>query len=59
MLACLGLFPIRVQNCLYPSSLRKHDYSNILKIYNQKGKSLDKKSDIFHIPVKNIACGTR
>ena len=40
-------------------SLRKHAYSNILKISPPKKnwKFSDKKSDIFHIPVQNIDCG--
>ena len=39
-------------------SLRKHAYSNILKILQLKrGKFTDKNSDIFHIPAQNIDCG--
>ena len=40
-------------------SLRKHAYSNILKILQppKKGKFSDKNSDIFHIPAQNIDCG--
>ena len=40
-------------------SLRKHAYSNILKILPpKKWKFLDKKnSDIFHISAQNIDCG--
>ena len=39
-------------------SLRKHAYSNILKILQppKKGKFSDKNSDIFHIPAQNIDC---
>ena len=41
---------------IYP--LRKHAYSNILKILQQKKEnSLIKNSDIFHISVPNIDCG--
>ena len=39
-------------------SLRKHAYSNILKILQPKPeKFLIKKSDIFHISAQNIDCG--
>ena len=39
-------------------SLRKHAYSNILKISPQKKwKFSDKISDIFHISAQNIGCG--
>ena len=39
-------------------SLRKHAYSNILKISTPKTESFQKKnSDIFHIYAKNINCG--
>ena len=40
-------------------ALRKHAYSNILKILPiKKGKFSDKKkSDIFHISAQNIDCG--
>ena len=38
--------------------LRKHAYSNILKILPSKnGNFSDKKSDIFHISAQNIDCG--
>ena len=40
--------------------LRKHTYSNILKLYNQKRGFFFfqiKNSDIFHIPAQNIDCG--
>ena len=41
-------------------SLRKHAYSNILKILPPtKWKFSDKNSDIFHISAQNIDCGTR
>ena len=40
------------------SSLRKHAYSNILKILQpKKGEFSDKNSDIFHISAQNIDCG--
>ena len=40
------------------SSLRKHAYSNILKISPPKTlKFSDKNSDIFHISAQNIDCG--
>ena len=39
-------------------SLRKHTYSNILKITPPENyKFSDKNSDIFHISVQNIDCG--
>ena len=37
--------------------LRKHAYSNILKILPPKWEILDKNSDIFHISAQNIDCG--
>ena len=43
----------------YPfNTLRKHAYSNILKILQPKKEIfLIKNSDIFHISVQNIDCG--
>ena len=39
-------------------SLRKHAYSNILKILPPKNeKNSDKNYDIFHISAQNIDCG--
>ena len=39
-------------------SLRKHDYSNILKILPPKNETFQiKNSDIFHISAQNIDCG--
>ena len=39
-------------------SLRKHDYSNILKILLLKDENFQiKNSDIFHISAQNIDCG--
>ena len=39
-------------------TLRKHDYSNILRILPPKNKNfLMKNSDIFQISAKNIDCG--
>ena len=39
-------------------SLRKHTYSNILKILQPKTENFQmKNSDIFHIPAQNIDCG--
>ena len=41
-------------------SLRKHAYSNILKILPPKNENVQiKKTDIFHISAQNIDCGTR
>ena len=39
-------------------TLRKHVYSNKLKILQPKKENFQmKKSDIFHIPAQNIDCG--
>ena len=39
-------------------SLRKHAYSNILKILPSKYEKFQiKKSDIFHVSAQNIDCG--
>ena len=39
-------------------SLRKHAYSNILKILPPKNENFQmKNSDIFHISAQNIDCG--
>ena len=41
-----------------PSSLRKHAYSNILKILPPKNDNFSiKYSDIFHVSAQNIDCG--
>ena len=41
----------------WSNTLRKHAYSNILKILQPKiGKFSDKNSDIFHISAQNIDC---
>ena len=44
---------------MYVISLRKHAYSNILKILPPKKKAIFqiKNSDIFHISAQNIDCG--
>ena len=40
------------------STLRKHAYSNILKILPSKNENFQiKKKDIFHISAQNIDCG--
>ena len=50
------MFPKNIKKKLL--SLRKHAYSNILKIVQPKtGKFLDKTYDIFHISAQNIDCG--
>ena len=47
-----------VSECRKVFPLRKHAYSNILKILQpKKEKFRIKKSDIFHIPAQNIDCG--
>ena len=52
---------IKIENThwLYrASSLRKHAYSNILKILQPKTENFQiKTSDIFHISGQNIDCG--
>ena len=48
--------PLSQMFCL-PSTLRKHAYSNILKISPPKTKSFPKNSDIFHTSAQNIGCG--
>ena len=41
-----------------PSTLRKHAYSNILKLLLPKTENFQiKNSDIFHISAQNIDCG--
>ena len=46
-----------VYNCAV-KSLRKHAYSNILKILPPKNENFQiKNSDIFHISAQNIDCG--
>ena len=40
-------------------SLRKHAYSNILKITTPITESFQIKIDIFHISAQNINCGIR
>ena len=48
-LICSGLFFI---------TLRKHAYTNILKIFPPKNENFQIKiSDIFHISAQNIDCG--
>ena len=43
---------------LFPSSLRKRAYSNLLKILQPKNENFQiKNSDIFHIFAQNIDCG--
>ena len=52
---CNNMFSRRNKN---KKSLRKHTYSNILKILqSKKEKFSDKKSNIFHISAQNIDCG--
>ena len=41
----------------FPFILRKHAYSNILKILPPKQNFQIKNSDIFHISAQNIDCG--
>ena len=45
-------------NLVHPQPLRKHAYSNILKILQPKPENFQiKNSDIFHISAQNIDCG--
>ena len=46
------MYSYRVAWCI-----RKHAYSNKLKIYHQKWKFSAKNSDILHISDQNIDCG--
>ena len=51
---------VLVENCpvSLEKTLRKHTYSNTLKIYHQKMAIFQiKNSDIFHISAQNIDCG--
>ena len=62
---CLGLGPgVKMYNRSglafgkYLLTLRKHAYSNILKILPPKNEHFQiKNSNIFHIPAQNIECG--
>ena len=48
----------RSYGCCLQDSLRKHAYSNILKILPPKNENFQiKHSDIFHISAQNIDCG--
>ena len=59
----LNYTTVKFEEALYSShkiltTLRKHAYSNILKILPRKYENFQmKKSDIFHIPAQNIDCG--
>ena len=47
-----------IEHISIPFALRKHAYSNTLKILQpEKGNFQIKNSDIFHIPAQNIDCG--
>ena len=47
-----------IVSCYYLFPLRKHAYSNILKISPPKTENFQvKNSDIFHISAQNIDCG--
>ena len=49
---------IHCRNTVMIKSLRKHAYSNILKILPPKKENFQiKNSDIFHISAQNIDCG--
>ena len=54
-------YVLRPKTVRMVNTLRKHAYSNILKIWPQKKKKKwkfsDKNSDIFHISAQNIDCG--
>ena len=49
---------MRLPLCTKNTSLQKHAYSNILKIFPPKNENFQIKiSDIFHISAQNIDCG--
>ena len=49
---------LKINESNYVTALRKHAYSNILKILPPKNDKFQiKKSDIFHISAQNIDCG--
>ena len=48
---------IRMYLDIFVITLRKHAYSDILKIFPPKKKISDKNSDIFNISAPNIDCG--
>ena len=57
IVVCSG-FRLPLSLLLFFFTLRKHAYSNILKILQpKKGKKSDKNYDIFHISAQNIDCG--
>ena len=46
------------EDFVQPAPLRKHAYSNLLKILPQKNENFQiKNSDIFHVSAQNIDCG--
>ena len=48
----------RITKAILLSTLRKHAYSNILKILPPKNEKFQiKNSDIFHVSAQNIDCG--
>ena len=57
----LGYFPLTVYKCaesIATATLRKHAYSNILKISPPKTENFQRKnSDIFHVSPQNIDFG--
>ena len=57
----MSSYVVSLPNHIFPGqghTLRKHAYSNILKILPpKKWKFSDKNSDIFHISAQNIDCG--
>ena len=57
VLCYLSLFAC--SSCVMWLSIRKHAYSNILKILppTYENFQIKKKSDIFHVSVQNIDCG--
>ena len=58
LLACVLLSTCLCTFIYLPVSLRKHAYSNILKILPPKNENFQiKKSDIFYISAQNIDCG--
>ena len=55
----VGFKGVKIIKVCFRDALRKHAYSNILKILQpKKRKNFQiKKFDIFHISVQNIDCG--
>ena len=54
----MNVCPVRMPKVRFMTALRKHAYSNILKISSPKIENFPiKTSDIFHISAQKIDCG--